>query len=151
MNKLILVLMVIGLAGCASAPTKAPAGCENSLVWQCGFMPQGQELVELAFAALLTAEPSLMPQVKTGAIKGWQIVKDGTLKGAVTELLTILNNNSQYEPLAIFALQRLDLEKSLDSCDQAVLLDMFHNIALYAGAQDQDFTSNLAKLESPQQ
>jgi hypothetical protein len=151
MKKLILVLMVIGLAGCASAPTKAPAGCEHSLVWQCGFMPQGQELVELAFAALLTAEPGLMPQVKTGAITGWHLVQDGTLKGAVTELLTILGDHPQYEPLALFALQRLDLEKSLDSCDQAVLRDMFHNIALYAGAQDQDLGSNLAKLDSPQQ
>ena len=151
MKKLIVVLMVIGLAGCATAPTKTPTGCEQSLVWQSGFMPQGQELVELAFAALLTAEPGLMPQVKTGAMKGWHLVQDGTLKGAVAELLTILNNHPQYEPLALFALERLDLEKSLDSCDQAVLLDMFHNIARYAGAKEQDFSSNLAKLDSPRQ
>ena len=151
MKKLIAVLMVICLAGCVTATTKPPAGCENSFVWQCGFMPEGQELVELAFAALLTADPSLMPQVKTGAIKGWQLVKDGTLKGAVEELLVILNKNPQYAPLALFALQRLDLEKSLSTCDQAVLLDMFHNVALYAGAQDQDFSSNLANLDSPQQ
>jgi hypothetical protein len=150
MKKLVAVLMVICLAGCVTAAAKPPAGCENSFIYQCGFMPEGQELVELAFAALLTADPNLMPQVKTGAIKGWQLVQDGTLKGAVGELMAILNKNPQYAPLALFALQRLDLEKSLDTCDQAVLLNMFHNIALYAGAQDQDFSSHLAKLDRPQ-
>ena len=107
MKKLILVLMIICLAGCAGTQVKPPTGCDNSLVWKSGFMPDGQELVELGFAALLTADPSLMPQVKTGAIKGWQLAKDGTLKGAVTELLGILNKVPQCAPLAAFALQRL--------------------------------------------
>jgi len=151
MKKLILVLMIICLAGCAGAPAKPPTGCENSLVWKSGFMPDGQELVELGFAALLTADPSLMPQVKDGAIKAWRLAKDGTLKGAVTELLDILNKVPQCAPLALFALQRLDLDKTLDQCDQQVLLDMFHNIALYAGARDQDFSGGLAQLDSPQQ
>ena len=104
MKKLILVLMIICLAGCAGAPAKPPTGCENSLVWKSGFMPDGQELVELGFAALLTADPSLMPQVKDGAIKAWRLAKDGTLKGAVTELLDILNKVPQCAPLALFAL-----------------------------------------------
>ena len=151
MKKLIVVLMVMCLGGCVGAPAKPPMGCVNSFIWQCGFMPQGQEVVELGFAALLTADPKIMPQVKAGAIKGWQLVQNGTLGGAVAELLTLLNKNPQYAPLALYALQRLDLDKALDQCDQAVLLDMFHNIALYAGASDQDFTSNLAGLVSPQE
>jgi hypothetical protein len=151
MKKLILVLMIICLAGCAGTQVKSPTGCENSLVWKSGFMPDGQELVELGFAALLTADSSLMPQVKAGAIKGWQLTKDGTLKGAVTELLDILNKVPQCAPLAAFALQRLNLDKTLDQCDQQVLLDMFHNIALYAGATDQDFSVGLAQIDSPQQ
>jgi hypothetical protein len=151
MKKLIVVLMVLCLGGCAGAPTQPPTGCENSFIWQCGFMPQGQEVVELGFAVLLTADPKLMSEVKAGAIKGWQLVNNGTLGGAVSELLILLNKNPQYAPLALYALQRLDLDRSLDPCDQAVLLDMFHSIALYAGATDQDFSSNLAKLDSPQQ
>jgi hypothetical protein len=148
---LIVVLMVMCLGGCVGAPTKPPTGCENSFIWQCGFMPQGQEMVELGFAALLTADPKLMPEVKAGAIKGWQLVQNGTLRGAVTDLLTFLNKNPQFAPLALLALQHLDLDKTLDQCDQTVLLDMFHNIALYAGATDQDFSGGLAKLDSPQE
>ena len=87
--------------------------------------------------------------MKTGALKGWQLVQEGTLKGAVAELLVLLEKNPQYAPLALFALQRLDLEKALDKCDQEVLLSMFHNIAIYAGATDQDFYSDVAKLASP--
>jgi len=102
------------------------------------------------FAALLTADPSLMPQVKTGAIKAWQLVQNGTLKGAVTELLDLLNKVSPVAPIGTFALQRLNLDKTLDQCDQQVLLDIFYNIALYAGASDQDFSGNLAKLDNPQ-
>jgi hypothetical protein len=151
MKRLIVLLMVLCLGGCAGTPTQPTTGCENSFIWQCGFMPQGQELVELGFAALLTADPKLMPAVKDGAIKGWQLVKNGTLGGAVAELLGVLNKNPQFAPLALYALQRLDLNKSLDPCDQAVLLDMFHSIALYAGATDQDFSSNLAGLASSQQ
>jgi len=149
MKKLAAVLMVICLAGCLTAPAKPPAGCEDSIVWQSGFMPEGRELVELAFAALLTSEPELKSQVKTGAVKGWKLVQEGTLKGAVTELLFLLEKNPQYAPLALFALQRLDLEKALDKCDQEVLLSMFRNIAFYAGATDQDFYSDVAELVSP--
>jgi hypothetical protein len=149
MKKLAVVLMILCLAGCLTAPAKPPAGCEDSFVWQSGFMPEGRELVELAFAALLTSEPKLKPQVKTGALKGWQLVQEGTLKGAVTELLVLLEKNPQYAPLALFALQRLDLEKALDKCDQEALSSMFRNIAFYAGATDQDFYSNVAKLVSP--
>jgi hypothetical protein len=149
MKKLAAVLMVICLAGCLTATTKAPAGCEDSFVWQSGFMPEGRELVELAFAALLTAEPDLKPQVKTGALKGWKLVQEGTLKGAVTELLVLLEKNPEYAPLALYALTRLDLEKALDECDQKVLLSMFSNIAIYAGATDQDFYSDVAELVSP--
>jgi hypothetical protein len=151
MKKLLILLMVMCLGGCAGVPAKPPTGCENSFIWQCGFMPRGQEVVELGFAVLLTADAKLMPEIKAGAVKGWQLVKNGTLGGAVSELLTLLNKNPQYAPLALYALQRLDLDRSLDPCDQAVLQDMFHNIALYAGARDQDFSSNLAKLDSPQQ
>ena len=151
MKKWMAILMVVCLTGCVTVPAKPPAGCENSFIWQSGFMPEGQELVELGFAALLTADPKIMPQVKTSAIKGWQLVKEGSLKGAVAELMVILNKNPQYAPLALFALQRLDLERTLDSCDQGVLLDMFHNIALFAGARDQDFSGGLAKLDSPLQ
>jgi hypothetical protein len=149
MKKLAVVLMILCLAGCLTAPAKPPAGCEDSFVWQSGFMPEGRELVELAFAALLTSEPKLKPQVKTGALKGWQLVQEGTLKGAVTELLVLLEKNPQYAPLALFALQRLDLEKALDKCDQEALSSMFRNIAFYVGATDQDFYSNVAKLVSP--
>jgi hypothetical protein len=151
MKKLIVVLMVMCLGGCAGAPVNTPTGCENSFIWQSGFMPQGQDMVELGFAALLTADPKLMPEVKTAALKAWQLVNNGTLGGAVSELLDVLNKNPQYAPLALYALQRLDLDRSLDPCDQAVLLDMFHSIALYAGATDQDFTSKLANLDSPQE
>jgi hypothetical protein len=151
MKKLIVVLMVMCLGGCAGAPAKPPTGCENSFVWKCGFMPQGQEVVELGFAALLTADPKLMPAVKAGAIKAWQLVGDGTLRGAVSELMTLLKNNSQFAPLALAALQHLDLDMALDQCDQTVLLDMFHSIALYAGATDQDFSGSLAQLDSPQE
>ena len=149
MKKLAVVLMIICLAGCLTAPAKPPAGCEDSFVWQSGFMPEGREFVELAFAALLTSEPKLKSQVKTGALKGWQLVQEGTLKGAVAELLVLSEKNPQYAPLALFALQRLDLEKALDKCDQEVLLSMFHNIAIYAGATNQDFYSDVAKLASP--
>lgn len=151
MKKVIAVLMVMSLGGCVAAPAKAPAGCENSFVWQCGFMPQGRELVELAFAALLTAEPKLKTQVKAGAVKGWRLVQEGTLKGAVAELAALLEKNPQYAPLALFALQRLDLDKTLDKCDQEVLLSMFHNIAVYAGAKEQDFPSDLAELDTLRQ
>ena len=147
MKKLAAVLMVICLAGCLTATAKPPAGCEDSFVWQSGFMPEGRELVELAFAALLTSEPKLKTQVKTGALKGWMLVQDGTLKGAVTELLVLLEKNPEYAPLALYALTRLDLEKALDKCDREVLLSMFHNIAVYAGATDQDFYSDVAKLD----
>ncbi len=151
MKKLIIVLMVLCLGGCAGAPAKPPTGCENSFVWKCGFMPQGQEVVELGFAALLTADPKIRPEVKAGALKAYQLVQNGTLKGAVSALADVLNKNPQLAPLATAALQHLDIDMSLDQCDQTVLLDMFHNIALYAGATDQDFSSNLAKLDSPQQ
>jgi hypothetical protein len=151
MKKLMAAVLVICLAGCITAPAKAPTGCENSFIWQSGFMPGGQELVELGFAVLLTAEPQTMPQVKAGAIKGWRLIQEGTLKGAVAELLAVLKKNPQYAPLAIFALQRLDLERTMDKCDQEVLISMFHNIGVYAGAEDQDFSSNLAKLNSPLQ
>jgi len=151
MKKLLISLIAVCLAGCATATVKAPSGCQNSFVWQSGFMPEGQDAVELGIAALLTADPGLMPQVKAAALKGWQIVKDGTLKGAVAELLPLLDKNQQYAPLALFALQRLDLDKTLDQCDQEVLLDMFHNIAVYAGAKDEDFSAGLAKLDSPLQ
>jgi hypothetical protein len=149
MKKLIVLFMVLCLGGCAGAPAKPPTGCENSFIWQSGFMPDGQDAVELGFATLLTADPSLMPQVKAGAITAWQLVNNGTLGGAVSELLVIVDKNPQFAPLALFALQRLDLDEALDQCDQAVLLDMFHNIGLYAGATDQDFTSTVAKLDSP--
>jgi hypothetical protein len=105
----------------------------------------------LGFAVLLTAESQTIPQVKAGALKGWRLVQEGTLGGAVSELLAVLKKHPQYAPLAIFALQRLDLERTLDRCDQEVLLSMFHNIAVYAGAEDQDFRSNLANLNSPLQ
>lgn len=149
MKKMAAVLMVICLIGCVTAPAKPPAGCENSFVWQSGFMPEGRELVELGFAALLTAEPKLKPQVKDGAVKGWRLVQEGSLKGAVAELLTLLEKNPEYAPLALFALQRLDLEKALDKCDQEALLSMFRNIAIYAGARDQDFQSYIAELGRP--
>jgi hypothetical protein len=151
MKKLIVVLLVMCLAGCVGAPTKPPTGCENSFIWKCGFMPQGQEVVELGFAALLTADPNIMPEVKAGALKAWQLVQDGTLRGAVSELMNLLTKNPQFAPLALAALQHLDLDMALDQCDQTVLLDMFHNIALYAGATDQDFSGSLAKLDSPQE
>jgi len=150
MKSLMVVLMVMCLGGCAATPVKAPAGCENSFVWQCGFMPQGKDLVELGFAALLTAKPEFRPQIKAGALKAWQAVQKGTLKGAVGELLKVLENNPQYAPLALFALERLNLEKALDKCDQEVLLDMFHAIAVYAGAQDKDFNPGLAEVASSQ-
>jgi hypothetical protein len=134
------------LGGCATMATKPPEGCENSFVWQSGFMPNGKELVELGFAALLTAEPNLKNQVKSGALKGWRLVQEGTLRAAVAELLVLLEKNPQYAPLALFALQRLDLDKTLDRCDQEVLLSMFRNIAIYAGAGSQDFSASLAGL-----
>lgn len=149
MKKLIAVLMVICLGGCVMAPAKPPVGCEDAFVWQCGFMPEGRELVELGFASMLTAEPKLKPQVKTGALKGWRLVQEGTLKAAVEELLVFLKEYPQYAPLALFALQRLDLERTMDKCDQEVLLSMFHNIAVYAGASDQDFGNSFAELASP--
>lgn len=149
MKKLAAVLMIICLGGCVTAQVKPPTGCEKSFVWQSGFMPEGREIVELGFAALLTAEPNLKPQVKAGAVKGWKLVHEGTLKGAVAELLILLEKSPQYAPLTLFALQRLDLERTLDKCDQEVLLSMFHNIAVYAGAKDQDFQSNMAELISP--
>ena len=149
MKKLAAVLMVICLAGCLAATAKPPVGCEDSFVWQSGFMPEGRELVELAFAALLTAEPKLKSQVKTGALKGWKVVQEGTLKGAVTELLVLLEKNPEYAPLALYALTRLDLERALDECDQEVLLSMFRNIAIYAGATNQDFYSDVAELVGP--
>ncbi|MFZ2089926.1 MAG: hypothetical protein WAU47_15265 [Desulfobaccales bacterium] len=149
MKKWIAVFMVMCLGGCAAAPVKAPLGCEKSLVWTSGFMPKGRDLVELGFAALLTAEPKLQNQVKDGAIRGWRLVEGGTLKGAVAELLTILDKHPQYAPLALFALQRLDLEKSLDKCDMEVLLSMFRNIAIYAGARDGDFSDSLANMVNP--
>lgn len=146
MKKLAAVLMVLCLCGCMTSPSKPPAGCEDSLVWQSGFMPEGRELVELGFAALMTAEPQVKNQVKDGAVKGWHLVQQGSLKGAVGELLPLLEKNPEYAPLALFALQRLDLEKSLDKCDQEALLSMFHNIAVYAGARDEDFVDTVADL-----
>lgn len=146
MKNLLVILMILCLGGCATMTTKAPEGCENSWVWQSGFMPTGKELVELGFAALLTAEPNLKSQVKSGALKGWRLVQEGTLRAAVAELLVLLEKNPQYAPLALFALQRLDLDKALDRCDQEALLAMFRNIAIYAGAESQDFSANLAGL-----
>lgn len=140
MKRLVVGLVLICLGGCVATPAKPPTGCENAMVWQSGFMPEGRDLVELGFAALLTAEPKLKAQVKAGALKGWRVVKTGALKGAVVELSTLLDKNPQYAPLALFALQRLDLDRSLDACDQKVLLSMFHNIAVYAGASEQDFS-----------
>lgn len=145
MKKLAAVLMLMCLCGCMTSPPQAPADCENSLVWQSGFMPEGRELVELGFVALLTAEPKVKAQVKAGAVKGWHLVQEGTLKGAVGELLPLLEEHPQYAPLALFALQRLDLEKTLDKCDREVLSSMFRNIAIYAGARDQDFADTLAE------
>lgn len=149
MKKLAAVLLVLCLCGCVTSPPTAPEGCEDSLVWQSGFMPQGRELVELGFAALMTAEPDLKLQVKAAAVKGWRLVQEGSLKGAVGELLPLLEEHPRYAPLALFALQRLDMEKSLTKCDREVLLSMFHNIAVYAGAQDQDFAETMAELDSP--
>lgn len=149
MKKLVIALMLICLAGCAGIATKPPAGCETAFVWESGFMPEGRELVELGFASLITAEPKFKPQVKAGALKAWRLVLDGTLGGAVTELLGLLEKNSQYTPLALYALQRLDLDLNLNSCDQEVLLSMFRHIAMYAGATEQDFTISLASLASP--
>jgi hypothetical protein len=146
MKKLVVIFMILCLGGCATTATKAPEGCENSLVWQSGFMPNGKELVELGFAALLTAEPNLKNQVKSGALQGWRLVQEGTLRAAVAELLVLLEKNPQYAPLALFALQRLDLDKALDRCDQEVLLSMFRHIAIYAGAGSQDFSASLAGL-----
>jgi hypothetical protein len=105
-------------------------------------------LVELGFASLVTAEHKVKPQVKTGALTGWRLVKIGTLGGAVTELLGLLEKEPRYAPLALYALQRLDLDRSLYKCDQEVLLSMFHNIAVYAGATEQDFSEILAGLAS---
>jgi hypothetical protein len=149
MKMVAAVLMVMCLCGCMTSPPQPPAGCENSLVWQSGFMPEGRELVELGFAALLTAEPQIKARVKAGAIKGWHLVQEGTLKGAVEELLPLLEEHPQYAPLALFALQRLDLEKALNRCDQEVLLSMFHNIAIYAGAREQDFADTMAEAANP--
>ncbi len=146
MKTLAVIFMLVCLGGCATMTAKAPEGCENSLVWQSGFMPNGKDLVELGFAALLTAEPSCKNQVKNGALKGWRLVQEGTLRAAVTELLVLLEKNPQYAPLALFALQRLDLDKTLDRCDQEVLLAMFRNIAVYAGAGSHDFSAGLAGL-----
>lgn len=149
MKKLVIALMLISLVGCAGIQTKPPVGCEEAFVWKSGFMPEGRELVELGFASLITAEPKLKPHVKTGALKAWRLVHDGTLGGAVTELLGLVEKNPQYTPLALFALQRLDMDRSLNTCDQEVLLSMFRNIAIYAGATEQDFTASLASLVSP--
>ncbi|MGQ9687278.1 MAG: hypothetical protein ACUVXF_00600 [Desulfobaccales bacterium] len=152
MKKVLVILMLLSLGGCATISTAPPAGCENSLVWQCGFMPQGKEVVELAFAALLTAAPELKNPVKKGALKGWRLVQDGTLGGAVAELMVLLEkHSSRYTPLARFALQRLDLDQALNKCDQEVFLALFRNIALYAGAEDQDFRAPLTELASPGQ
>lgn len=151
MKSWMAVVMIMCLGGCAAAPAKPPTGCENSFVWQCGFMPHGKNLVELGFAALLTAEPKFKPQVKAGAIKGWQLVQDETLKGAVGELLELLEKNSQYAPLALFALERLDRERTLDKCDQEVLLGMFHDIAVYAGAREPDFDTGVAEMADSRQ
>ncbi len=149
MKKVVAVLMVMCLGGCAAVPAKAPTGCDQSLVWTSGFMPRGRDLVELGFASLLTAKPQLRSQVKDGALRGWRLVQEGTLKGAVAELLTLLDKNPQYAPLALFALQRLDLERPLDKCDLEVLLSMFRNIAVYAGARDQDFSGAMAGMVTP--
>lgn len=146
MTKAIFGMVLLVLTGCVSIPATPPAGCETAMVWESGFMPEGRELVELGFAALLTAQPQLRPQVKEGALKAWRLVQYGTLKGAVAELLVLLEKYPQYTPLALFALQRLDLERTLDPCDQAVLLVMCRNIALYAGAKEQDFSDSLAGL-----
>jgi len=149
MKKLIAVLMVMCLGGCVTTATKPPEGCENSFVWQCGFVPEERELVDLGFATLLTAQPKLKSEVKTRAIQGWRVVQEGTLRGAVVELMGFFEKYPQYAPLALFALQRLDMEKTLDECDQKVLMSMFRNIAIYAGARDQDFNDSLAELDIP--
>lgn len=148
MKHLLTGLALLCLWGCVSLPAKPPAGCEEAMVWQSGFMPEGRELVELGFAALLTAEPQLKPQVKAGALKAWRLVQAGTLKGAVAELLVLLEKYPQYAPLAWYALLRLDIERPLDPCDQEVLLAMCRNIALYAGAREQDFSDSLAEAGS---
>lgn len=144
MKHLLTGLMLLCLWGCVAMPVRPPAGCEGAMVWQSGFMPEGRELVELGFAALLTAKPELKPQVKGGALKAWRLVKAGSLKGAVAELLVLLDKYPQYAPLALYALMRLDLERTLDPCDQEVLLAMCQNLAFYAGAREQDFSDSLA-------
>jgi hypothetical protein len=146
MKTLAVICILMCLGGCATMTTTPPAGCEDSFVWQSGFMPHGKELVELGFAALLTAEPDCKNQVKSGALKGWRLVQEGTLRAAVAELLVLLEKNPQYAPLALFALQRLDLDKTMDRCGQEALLAMFRNIAIYAGAGSQDFNAGLAGL-----
>lgn len=140
MKRWVMALMILFLGGCAAVPSKVPAGCENAFVWQCGFMPGGRDLVELGCAALLTAEPSSKPKVKAAALEGWRLVKVGSLRGAVGELESLLGKQPHYAPLAILALQRLDLDRTLEQCDQEALLAMFRTIAKLAGAREQDFS-----------
>lgn len=140
MKKWMVALMLLCLAGCATTTAKPPVGCENALVWESGFMPEGRDLVELGFASLLVAEPSVKPKVKAGALEGWRLVKAGYLRGAVGELLNLLEKYPRYTPLAMYALQRLDLDRSLDKCDQEALMTMFRNIAIMAGALEVDFS-----------
>ncbi len=149
MKKMVVILMVICLGGCLTVQKTPPAGCENSLVWRCGFMPTGKEVVELGFAALLAGEPDLKNTVKLAALKGRRLVQEGSLRAAVGELMVFLEKHPRYAPLALFALQRLDLDQTLDRCDREVLLSLFHNIALYAGAEDQDFTTGPAAAAGP--
>jgi len=146
MKPLLTGIVCLIFLGCVSTPPTPPAGCETAMVWQSGFMPKGPDLVELGFAALLTAEPNFKVQVKNGALKAWHLVKARSLKGAVAELMVLLEKYPQYTPLALFALKRLDLERTLDPCDQKVLLGMCQNIAIYAGAREHDFEDGLAGL-----
>jgi hypothetical protein len=134
-------LMLLALAGCAATTAKPPAGCEQAYVWESGFMPEGRDAVELAVASLLVAEPALRPKVKSGALEGYRLVKAGSLRAAMGELLKLLEKYPRYTPLALFALQRLDLDRTLDRCDQEALMHMFRDIGVMAGAAESDFGS----------
>jgi hypothetical protein len=85
----------------------------------------------------------LRPKVKKRGVGGLSPGEGRDPSGAAMgELMKLLEKISPlHPPWPCSPLQRLDLDRSLDRCDQEALMQMFRDIGVMAGATEGDFSS----------
>ena len=157
MKKLLVALLILSLAGCATTsttqpPQAIPAGCESSLVYNKmpGFMPNGPMItrvgVSTALAVLNVAEPPAGRAANLIVATVMPMLYRATLTNNLAPVMVTVREkfkgSDKYvaiaQPLLILfdALSQAGMVQggaTLTDCDKNVLASLFRNIGLDSG------------------